>query len=65
MSSNGLTTALTLYRSETLSLAAAAMRAGLPETEFRAALHRRGIPVREQDGVAPEAGDTDRSARAD
>jgi predicted HTH domain antitoxin len=65
MSSHGLTTALTLYRSGTITLATAAARAGLSEAEFRAALHRRGIDVRERDVDAPDVAETNRSARAD
>lgn len=65
MSSHGLTTALTLYRSGTLTLSTAAARAGLSEAEFRTALHRRGIDVRETEAETPDLAETSRSARAD
>lgn len=47
MSCKSLTTALTLYRSETLTLEQAARRSGVPAVRFAAALRTHGIPVRE------------------
>lgn len=47
MSYKSLTTALTLYRSETLTLEQAARRSGVPAMRFAAALRTHGIPVRE------------------
>jgi predicted HTH domain antitoxin len=66
MSSKGLTTALTLYRSGTLTLEKAAARAGLSESAFVSALRKRGISV-DGDATTPDAGgfDGDRPARAD
>ena len=59
MSTHGLTTALTLYRSGTFTLAQAARSAGLAEEDFAAALRKRGFDVRE------DGGGRRRSARAD
>ena len=47
MHSHALTSALTLYRSGTLSLAQAASLAGVSETDLTASLGKHGIPVRE------------------
>ncbi|QLD89040.1 UPF0175 family protein [Natronomonas salina] len=52
MSCKSLTTALTLYRSETLTLEQAARRSGVPAMKFAAALRSHGIPVREERGEA-------------
>jgi len=67
MSSRGLTTALTLYRSGTLTLSKAAARAGLSEGEFVSALRRRGITVGDEESFGPDfaSHDGDRPARAD
>ncbi|SFL29110.1 Uncharacterised protein family (UPF0175) [Halogranum rubrum] len=46
MHSHALTQALTLYRSETLTLSQAASRAGRTEEEFAAVLHQYGIEQR-------------------
>ena len=46
MSTHSLTTALTLYRSRTLSLSQAARQAGCTEVEFVNVLGKRGISVR-------------------
>lgn len=48
MSFRSLTEALTLYRSETLTLDQAARRAGVPEAKLRTALRARGIPIRDE-----------------
>ena len=64
MHSNALATAMTLYRSGTLSLTQAATRSGYSEEELLVALERYGVPVREED--APTAvTSTDHSASAD
>lgn len=52
MSCKSLTTALTLYRSETLTLEQAARRSGVPAVRFVAVLRTHGIPVREDGGRA-------------
>jgi predicted HTH domain antitoxin len=49
MASRSFTTALTLYRSETLTLEQAARRSGVPPVRFRAALRTHGIPLQEAD----------------
>jgi len=50
MSTHSLTTALTLYRSGTLSLAQAARQAGRSEAELLLAVDRYGIPRHESPG---------------
>ncbi|MFY4813283.1 DUF7317 family protein [Haloarcula argentinensis] len=52
MSHRSLTTALTLYRGETLTLEEAATYGGVSPTKFATALRSRGIQVRDED-VAP------------
>jgi predicted HTH domain antitoxin len=47
MHTHALNTALTLYRSGTLSLTQAAHRAGCSEREMARALGRHGITIRE------------------
>jgi predicted HTH domain antitoxin len=64
MHTHALTTAMTLYRSGTLTLAQAATRAGRSEAELRAALKQHGIPIRDESGATVTAG-TDSPARAD
>jgi hypothetical protein len=63
MHTHALTTALTLYRSRTLSLTQAAHRAGCTEREMVRALGRHGIAVRES--FAPGSTAENRSASAD
>jgi predicted HTH domain antitoxin len=63
MHTHALTTALTLYRSGTLSLTQAAHRAGCSEQEMVRSLGRHGIAVRES--FAPRAASENRSASAD
>lgn len=63
MHSHALTQALTLYRSETLTLSQAASRAGRTEEEFTAVLHQYGIEPRPE---GPSLGvQTERPASAD
>lgn len=62
MSTHSLTTALTLYRSGTLSLAQAARQAGCTEHEFAAVLGKHGITVREL-GRSPTEPASDSQAR--
>lgn len=47
MSLKSFTAALTLYRSQTLTLEQAATHGGVSAAKFEAALRSRGIPVRE------------------
>ncbi|MFC7204996.1 UPF0175 family protein [Haloferax namakaokahaiae] len=49
MHSTALATAMTLYRSGTLTLSQAATRSGYSEKELTVALERHGIPVRESE----------------
>ena len=49
MAARSFTTALTLYRSQTLSLEEAAQYTGVSEAKMASALGARGIPVRETD----------------
>ncbi|KAB1187052.1 MULTISPECIES: UPF0175 family protein [Haloferax] len=64
MHSNALATAITLYRSGTLTLSQAATHSGYSEEDLRVALQRHGVSVREED--APVAAtSTDHSASAD
>ncbi|MFC6827022.1 DUF7317 family protein [Halopelagius fulvigenes] len=56
MHTHALTTAMTLYRSGTLSLSEAAARAGRSEAELLAALKQHGIPVREESGTEVRSG---------
>ncbi|WP_416838267.1 UPF0175 family protein [Haloferax sp. DFSO52] len=64
MHSTALATAITLYRSGTLTLSQAATRSGYSADELVVALHRHGVPVREED--APTAvTSADHSASAD
>jgi len=49
MSHRSLTTALTLYRGETLTLEEAAAYSGMSPTKLASALRSRGIQVREED----------------
>ena len=49
MSVRSFTTALTLYRSQTLSLEQAAEYTGVSVTKMASALGARGISVREED----------------
>ncbi|EMA22997.1 MULTISPECIES: DUF7317 family protein [Haloarcula] len=51
MSHRSLTTALTLYRGETLTLEEAATYSGVSPTKFAVALRSRGIQVRDEDGA--------------
>ncbi|MFO7926057.1 MAG: DUF7317 family protein [Halobacteriota archaeon] len=48
MTHTSLMTALTLYRSETVTLEQAARYSGVPATNVAVALRARGIPVREE-----------------
>jgi len=52
MSHRSLTTALTLYRGETLTLEEAATYSGVSPTKFASALRSRGIQVRDEDDGA-------------
>jgi predicted HTH domain antitoxin len=63
MHTHALTTALTLYRSGTLSLTQAAHRAGCSEREMARSLARYGIVVRES--FTPRVTPENRSASAD
>ncbi|WP_318567904.1 UPF0175 family protein [Salinigranum marinum] len=63
MHTHALTTALTLYRSGTLSLTQAAHRAGCSESEMVRSLGRHGIAVRE--AFVSHAAAKNRSASAD
>ncbi|WP_380681270.1 UPF0175 family protein [Salinigranum sp. GCM10025319] len=63
MHTHALTTALTLYRSGTLSLTQAAHRAGCSEREMVRTLSRHGIAVRES--FVSHATLKNQSARAD
>jgi predicted HTH domain antitoxin len=63
MHTHALTTALTLYRSGTLSLTQAAHRAGCSEREMVRALGRHGISIRES--FVSHTTLTNRSASAD
>ncbi|WP_410766034.1 hypothetical protein [Haloferax sp. DFSO60] len=49
MHSTALATAMTLYRSGTLTLSQAATRSGYSEKELTVALQRHGITVRESE----------------
>ncbi|MFA9517633.1 UPF0175 family protein [Halopenitus sp. H-Gu1] len=49
MAFHGLSTALTLYDSGTLTLSQAASRAGIDESEFLEQLERHGIDVDESE----------------
>ncbi|EMA24672.1 DUF7317 family protein [Haloarcula argentinensis] len=51
MSHRTLTTALTLYRGETLTLKEAATYGGVSPAKFATALRSRGIQVRDEDGA--------------
>ena len=64
MHSNALATAITLYRSGTLTLSQAATRSGYSEDDLVVALQRHGVPVREEDALTT-ATSTDHSASAD
>ena len=56
MCSHTYTTAMTLYRSGTLTLEQAATRAGCSESVLRKTLHAHGIEVREdRPGTAADA----------
>jgi predicted HTH domain antitoxin len=48
MTHTSLMTALTLYRSETVTLEGAARYSGVPAANVAVALRARGIPVREE-----------------
>lgn len=48
MTHTSLMTALTLYRSETVTLEQAARYSGVPAANVAVALRARGIPVREE-----------------
>lgn len=63
MATNGLSSALTLYDSRTLTLPQAAKRAGLSESAFVRQLERRGIEV--PDAERPAASTGDRTVHAD
>jgi len=63
MSTNALSSALTLYGARTLTLSQAARLAGLSSTEFVRQLERRGIDVTEAERSA--AAPSERVARAD
>ncbi len=54
MSYRSLTTALTLYRSRTLTLEQAARHGGVSTGKIAAAARSRGIPVREEEVEAIE-----------
>ncbi|RDI71757.1 DUF7317 family protein [Halopelagius longus] len=56
MHTHALTTAMTLYRSGTLSLSEAAARAGRSEEELLVALKQHGIPVRDDSETAVPTG---------
>lgn len=56
MHTHALTTAMTLYRSGTLSLSEAAARAGRSEEELLVALKQHGIPVRDDSEDAVPTG---------
>jgi predicted HTH domain antitoxin len=60
MHTHALTTAVTLYRSGTLTLAQAASQAGVSEVDLRATLGKHGIPIRE-DRTHVEASGIERS----
>ncbi len=64
MCSHTYTTAMTLYRSGTLTLSQAAARAGCSESELRKALYAHGIEVRE-DRTVSDAVEGTASAGAD
>lgn len=64
MPTHGLTTAMTLYRSGTLTLGQAAARAGRTEASFVRALETYGVPLREGDRARP-AGASEECAGAD
>ena len=55
MSLKSFTAALTLYRSQTLTLEQAATHGGVSAAKFEAALRSRGIPVREAELETPSA----------
>ncbi|WP_396611056.1 hypothetical protein ACH9L7_12670 [Haloferax sp. S1W] len=63
MHSTALASAITLYRSGTLTLSQAAARSGYSEDELVVALQRHGVTVRED--VPTAAVSTDSPARAD
>jgi predicted HTH domain antitoxin len=58
MHTHALTSALTLYRSGTLSLTQAAHLAGVSESELRRELGKYGIPVREAPADTRERADS-------
>ena len=58
MHTHALTTAMTLYRSGTLSLSQAAARAGRSERDLLVALKQHGVPLR-------KGADTATSVRSD
>ncbi|QCJ46901.1 MULTISPECIES: DUF7317 family protein [Haloprofundus] len=62
MHTHSLTTALTLYRSGTLTLAQAASRAGKSQAEFRKVLAAHGIALHD---AAPSSSESVTPARAD
>ncbi|ELZ84041.1 hypothetical protein C454_07007 [Haloferax gibbonsii ATCC 33959] len=64
MHTNALATAMTLYRSGTLTLSQAAARSGYSEDDLLLALQRHGVPVHEDDAPAASLS-TDRPASAD
>lgn len=55
MTHTSLTTALTLYRGQTLGLEQAAAYGGVPTGKFTAELRSRGIRVREETADSPTA----------
>ncbi|AFK17850.1 hypothetical protein E6P09_03625 [Haloferax mediterranei ATCC 33500] len=64
MHTTALATAITLYRSGTLTLSQAAARSGYSEDELVVALQRHGVPVQEADAPAVSTS-ADRPASAD
>ncbi|KAB1197620.1 MULTISPECIES: UPF0175 family protein [Haloferax] len=64
MHSTALATAITLYRSGTLTLSQAATRSGYSEDDLLVALQRHGVPVRDEDAPTVVTS-TDHSASAD
>lgn len=64
MVSDGLSTAMTMYGSRTLTLSQAAAQAGLTESEFIEHLERHGIDVTESERRSALGGDTS-AANAD
>ncbi|SFR32958.1 DUF7317 family protein [Halogeometricum limi] len=58
MHTHALTTAMTLYKSGTLTLSQAATRAGRSEAELVVVLHQHGIDVRDESGTPTATSET-------